>query len=261
MAPRTRKSSAKVKASGASQGRRKASTAPPQAKRKPASKATPAPAARKAARKPHPKPTPPPAARPEPRTGTAPSERAPRTGPGPVLSSGTEVIARPETSTAANRWALVTARDLMRENVVTVSKDTPLSELERILSDQKITGAPVTDEGGAIVGVVSVRDLIDRYSEDADAKPRRSRGWFELSSEELLEEDYESFEIPEEAEETVADIMTADVVSVPEDAGIREISKVMTERKVHRVLVERAGRPGVHIGIVGTFEILDMLAE
>ena len=59
----------------------------------------------------------------------------------------------------------------------------------------------------------------------------------------------------------VADIMTADVVSVPEDAGIREISKVMTERKVHRVLVERAGRPGVHIGIVGTFEILDMLAE
>ncbi len=254
MAPRTRKSSAKVKALRTPKARRKAApppkrlaAAPKAAARKPAA---PTPAA-------WPAPTPPV----RPRGPGAPSSRAPRTGPGPVLSSGTEVLARPEVSAAATRWALVTARDLMRENVVTVSKDTPLSELERILSDQKITGAPVTDESGHIVGVVSVRDLIDRYSEDSDAKPRRGPGFFELSSEELLEQDFESFEIPEEAEETVADIMTADVVSVPEDAGIREIAKTMTERKVHRVLVEREGRPGVHIGIVGTFEILDMLAE
>lgn len=267
MAPRTPKSSAPSKARGASKGGKK----PAAAARKRSAPTPPVKAAAKAARTPAAKPAakparapaPPPVPPPPPARdlGPAPSSRAPRTGPGPVLAGAAEAVVRPAASAAANRWALVTARDLMRENVVTVSKDTPLSELERILSDQKITGAPVTDESGAIVGVVSVRDLIDRYSEDSDAKPRRDRGWFELSSEELLEEDYESFEVPEEAEETVADIMTASVVSVPEDAGIREIAKTMTERKVHRVLVERAGRPGVHIGIVGTFEILDMLAE
>lgn len=265
MAPRTRKSSATVKARTPRKGGKKAVPAA-RTPRKPVRKATPrTPAPRKAATaKPSAQPTPGPGivrGAPVSSTAGAPSSRAPKTGPGPVLAAGVEVIAHPEISAAATRWALVTARDLMRENVVTVSKDTPLSELERILSDQKITGAPVTDESGAIVGVVSVRDLIDRYSEDSDAKPRRGHGWFELSSEELLDQDFESFEVPEEAEETVADIMTADVVSVPEDAGIREIAKTMTERKVHRVLVERAGRAGVHIGIVGTFEILDMLAE
>ena len=149
----------------------------------------------------------------------------------------------------------------MRENVVTVSKDTPLSELVRIFSDQKISGAPVTDETGQIVGVVSMRDLIDQFSEDDDGKPRHGSDWFSLTSEEYLEQDYESFEVPEESEETVVDIMTAEVVSVPEEAGLREIAKKMIERKVHRVLVERAGDPGVYIGILGTFEILDMLNE
>jgi len=198
----------------------------------------------------------------EARVGSRPpSQRAPKTGPGPVLTSRSTEPGHEAAMAAATRWALVTARDLMRENVVTVSKDTPLSELVRIFSDQKISGAPVTDETGQIVGVVSMRDLIDQYSEDDDGKPRHGNDWFSLTSEEYLEQDYESFEVPEESEETVVDIMTAEVVSVPEEAGLRAIAAKMIERKVHRVLVERTGDPGVYIGILGTFEILDMLTE
>ncbi len=185
-----------------------------------------------------------------------------REGPGPVVVMPPVERAREVASAAATRWALVTARDLMRHNVVTVAKNSPLSELERILADHRITGAPVVDEAGTIVGVVSMRDLIDRYSEDVDAKPRREPNWFAVPFEHVLEEEeYAPFDVPKESEETVADIMTADVVSVPADAGIREISRTMTQKKVHRVLVEREGQPGTYVGIVGTFEILDMLAE
>ena len=67
----------------------------------------------------------------------------------------------PATPTAvAERWALVTARDVMRTDVITVPYATPLSEVERILSDNRISGAPVTDESGHIVGILSLKDII-----------------------------------------------------------------------------------------------------
>ena len=242
--------------SGAGAARRKAAPAGP----KPAPKPTPA---AKRAPSPATKPPPPPPSTPVRRTPSTPlPRRQTREGPGPVGFTPDVERARAQAAAAATRWSLVTARDLMRENVVTVSKDAPLSELERILSDHRITGAPVTDESGTIVGVVSMRDLIDRYSEDVDAKPRRDPSWFEVPFEHVLEEEeYAPFDVPAESEETAADIMTADVVSVPESAGIREIARTMTTRRVHRVLVEREGGTRAYVGIVGTFEILDMLAE
>ncbi len=157
----------------------------------------------------------------------------------------------------AERWAMVTAADIMRTDVVTVARSTPLSEVERILNDNAISGAPVTDETGEIVGVVSMRDLVQRYAEDPDAKPRRGRGFYQLSSEELDEEDHEAFEVPEESEETAQDVMTGEVHSVPAGAGLREIAREMTKHRIHRVLVQRNGK---YVGLISTLEILDALS-
>ena len=44
---------------------------------------------------------------------------------------------------AAARWALVTARDIMRTDVVTLNYATPLSDVERTLSEHRISGVPV----------------------------------------------------------------------------------------------------------------------
>ena len=74
---------------------------------------------------------------------------------------------------AAARWALVTARDIMRKDVVTVNYATPLSDVERRLSDHRISGAPVTDESGHIIGVISLKDLVERYAESFESHPRR----------------------------------------------------------------------------------------
>jgi CBS domain-containing protein len=151
----------------------------------------------------------------------------------------------------------LTAADVMETNVVTVSHADPLSEVERVLSQQRISGAPVVDETGAVKGVVSLRDLVERYAEDPDARPRRGSGFFHLSSEETLDEDFDSFEVPAEAEETAADVMTSEVYWVPVGATVPRIARVMGRHGVHRLLV-RDGRR--FVGLVGTLELLEVLA-
>jgi CBS domain-containing protein len=158
---------------------------------------------------------------------------------------------------AANRWALVTARDIMRTDVVTVDYAAPLSDVERTLSEHRISGAPVTDEAGHIIGIVSLKDLIERYAEEPESHPRRGAGFFHLSSEEMLEDDFESFEIPAESEETAQDVMTAQIYSVEATAGLQEIATIMTRHNVHRVLVQEDGK---YVGLITTMEILDSLS-
>jgi CBS domain-containing protein len=150
----------------------------------------------------------------------------------------------------------VTARDIMRERIVTVDYSAPLSEVERVLSENRILGAPVVDEAGRIMGVVSVKDLLDRYAEDPDTKPRRGHGYFRLSTEELEDEDLESVSLPEETEDTARDVMTAQVFTVSAKAGLKEIADAMCDHKVHRVLVEEGGKL---VGLISTLDILEAL--
>jgi CBS domain-containing protein len=164
-----------------------------------------------------------------------------------------------ETPTAGpDRWALVTARDIMRTNVVTVNYASPLSDVERVLGDHRISGAPVTDESGHIVGVISLKDLIERYAESPESHPRRGHGFYHLSSNELSDDDFDSFDVPKEAEETAGDLMSGEVLSVSVEAGLREIARVMVDRKIHRVLVQEDGK---YVGLISTMEILDSLGS
>ena len=151
---------------------------------------------------------------------------------------------------------MVTARDIMRAEVITVPYATPLSEVERILSDNRISGAPVTDESGHIIGIVSIRDLVERYAEDPDSRPRRGQGFFHLSSEDMEDEDFDSFEVPKESEETAEDVMSGEIYSVDVAAGLKDIAKAMTKHRIHRVLVQENGR---HVGLISTMEILSAL--
>jgi CBS domain-containing protein len=157
----------------------------------------------------------------------------------------------------AMRWAQVTARDLMRTNVITVGYNAPLSEVERTLADNKISGAPVVDEGGRIIGILSLKDLVDHYTEDPDSRPRRGRGYFHLSYEEMDEEDADAFEVPEESEDTAEDVMNSQIYSVGPDAGLPEIAAVMAKHRIHRVLVEENGR---FLGLLSTTELLEALS-
>ncbi len=163
------------------------------------------------------------------------------------------------TAKKSNReWASLLAQDIMRTTVLTVSTTTALSVVERVLSEHRISGVPVTDEAGHIVGVISMRDLIEHYSEDPEARPSHSVGFYNMSSDEFLEGKVESLEIPEESEETAGELMTAEVYAIDADAGLKELCQKMVNLKIHRVLVEQGGKT---VGLISTMDILRALAK
>ncbi len=164
----------------------------------------------------------------------------------------------PRSAAPLSRWERLTASDIMRKDLVTIDRDTPLPEVERIFDEYRITGAPVTDSAGTIVGVISVRDLLEEYGEGETARPRRVPAFYDFTSDEALEQELAAFEAPAEAEETAGDVMTGDVYSVPADASLRDVARTMSRHRIHRLLVEREGR---YVGLVSMFEILDALAK
>jgi len=61
------------------------------------------------------------------------------------------------------------ARDLMTTNLVTIPPDAPLEALARVLSERGISGAPVVDADGTLLGMVTESDLIRRLAAKEDA--------------------------------------------------------------------------------------------
>ena len=55
---------------------------------------------------------------------------------------------------------MMTARDVMTQPVVGVRPETPLREVARLLIDHRISGLPVVDEMGAVLGIVSEADFL-----------------------------------------------------------------------------------------------------
>jgi CBS domain-containing protein len=147
------------------------------------------------------------------------------------------------------------ADELMQPNPVSVREDERLSTAAQFLIDRHFTAAPVIDDAGRPVGVVSLTDLAK-----FDAGKRTPR---------LPEDDYydrtvltladmkkwEGFDFSQEA--TVKEAMTPVVLAVRPYELAAEVIKLMLERKVHRIFVR--DDTGTIIGIITTFDILQYL--
>jgi len=153
------------------------------------------------------------------------------------------------------RWLGLAAADIMQKHVITVGDSAPLSEVERVLSENRISGVPVTDQSGRVLGVISMRDLLDRYAEEPEARPRRGPGYFRESTAELADADLESFDLPPESEETAGSLMTPEIYDVPSTAPVHEVAGKMAEHGIHRVLVTDATSRQV-VGIITSMGIL-----
>lgn len=142
-------------------------------------------------------------------------------------------------------------RDVMTTKVITVRPDTPATEIARLLVENRISGVPVVDEEGRVLGVVSEGDLIRRL-EDADDGRRRS-WWLELlASPERRAEDYVK------AHGRLArDIMTEEVTVIDEEATLAEAARLLEERHIKRLPVVRDGKL---VGLVARADLLRALA-
>lgn len=126
-----------------------------------------------------------------------------------------------------------TAKEIMTTEPVTVSPGTSVKELAVILEDNNFTGAPVVDEDGKLVGVVTESDLIDQHKNLHLPTVITIFDWvLPIGGGGETEK-----ELKKMAGSTVADIMSEDVVTVDEDASLEDIATIMSEQKVHFVPV------------------------
>jgi CBS domain-containing protein/rubredoxin len=113
----------------------------------------------------------------------------------------------------------VTAADIMTPDPLTLKPETSVHEAAQILSEHRISGAPVVAEDGHIVGIVSEYDLIARSGS------------------------------------TVRDVMTRDVVTVPDYATLDRVRAILVTQRLKRVPVTAESR------LVGLISRADMVRE
>jgi len=138
------------------------------------------------------------------------------------------------------RWRC--ARDVMTREPVTVGKDAPAVEVARILERRHISGVPVVDEAGAVVGTVSEADLLVKALAEKDLHPS-----IDILTSRSREERrrYEG--------QIAADLMTPNPVTATDDTPITELARTMLRRGINRIPILREGRL---VGIVTRNDLL-----
>jgi len=153
----------------------------------------------------------------------------------------------------------LTARDVMNPIVLSVREDKTVQELATFLTENEISGAPVVDPRGKLVGVVSLRDIVERAAETPGIVPERpQRGFHGPGWEEKLTRNELSQMHIENEGLLVREIMTPTVYTVKEDTPVSEIARTMISGHIHRLLVTRAGQA---VGIVTTLDLLKLLVK
>ncbi|MBI2357315.1 MAG: CBS domain-containing protein [Deltaproteobacteria bacterium] len=113
------------------------------------------------------------------------------------------------------------AKDIMTKQVITVRPTTTARELARILTKNQISGAPVVDKNGQIVGVVSEADLVAKKGRHVKA------------------------------------IMSTKVISITEQTPVERIASLMTTHKIKRLPVLRGDKL---VGVVSRADIVHAIA-
>lgn len=148
---------------------------------------------------------------------------------------------------------MMLARDIMNKNVITVQEDTSIEELARVLTENHISGAPVVNKEGKLVGIVTDADLIHK-----DTNPR-TPGFVNILGAIIYVTGIARYrdDFKKLAATRTSEIMTTDVISVSGDAEIEQVAALMVDHGVKRVPVLDNG---AIIGIIGRADIVKTLA-
>jgi CBS domain-containing protein len=151
----------------------------------------------------------------------------------------------------AKPFRSLTARDLMSRDMLVIPVKASLRHAAHLLSQSRVSGAPVVDALGRVVGVLSTTDFV-RWMDEGDhaGKPEPHAsvctdwevvGWESLPTDE------------------VSSYMTSDPVTVTPDASIARLARMMLDAHIHRlIVVDQENRPA---GIVTSTDILAAVAQ
>jgi CBS domain-containing protein len=121
---------------------------------------------------------------------------------------------------------MLKARDVMNRNVVTINPEATLSDTIKLLLERKISGLPVLDSAGNLVGIISEKDILN----------------FAFSG-----------NIPQTK---VKEAMTQKVVSFPPDTDVDKILLAISENKFRRVPIVENGKL---VGIISRRDIIKII--
>jgi CBS domain-containing protein len=141
----------------------------------------------------------------------------------------------------------------MTTDVITADPDTTVQDFAKLLAERGISGAPVVDGSGRLIGIVSEGDLLHR-AEIGTARRHRERRrswWLDHFASELARDYIKSHG------RTVKDIMTRDVVTVADDTDLGEVAALLEAKRIKRVPVTRDGKL---VGIISRANLVRALA-
>lgn len=147
-----------------------------------------------------------------------------------------------------------TVADVMSHNPIMVQPQTPIKEAIKILAEQHISGLPVVDESGKLVGVISETDLL--WQETGVEPPVYIMF---LDSVIYLENPARhDQELHKALGQTVGEVMSTDPVTVKPDQPLRKAAKLMQEKSIRRLAI--TDDSGKVIGILTPGDIVRAMA-
>ncbi|CCO07092.1 CBS domain-containing protein [Desulforamulus hydrothermalis] len=146
------------------------------------------------------------------------------------------------------------AKDIMKTDVITVTADTNIKDIAQILTDKGISGVPVVNQEGKLVGIVTEGDLLHK-----EANPRIPKFFGILGAMiyfggvDQYREDFKKL-----AALKASEIMTSEVITVSKETDIRTIATLMIEHNIKRIPVVENGKV---LGIVSRSDIIKTLTQ
>lgn len=151
------------------------------------------------------------------------------------------------------------ASDLMRANPVSIREDATIQEAIKLLTDKGFSAAPVIDDAGRPVGVISRSDILVHQREKVDYLPPAPEFYLreELTTGrgEMLDDRF--FQVESVDRTGVAEVMTPAVFSVSPDTPADKVVAQLIALNVHRLFV--VDNTGVLVGVISTMDVMKNL--
>lgn len=151
-------------------------------------------------------------------------------------------------------------KDVMNPNVIYCKSGDSIRSTAQILKKNGISGAPVVDDNGNIVGVISEEDIL-RFLEI----PHRGGLWLpspfeviEIPIRELVSWEETKHMLSDFGDKKVKEVMKTDVFTISPESSIEEASELMTKHKINRLPVVENGKL---VGIVTRGDIITGLSK
>jgi CBS-domain-containing membrane protein len=149
---------------------------------------------------------------------------------------------------------MITAKEIMTGNVITVTKSTSIKELSGLFIKHKVNGFPVVDENDRLMGIVTEKNLIEQNKNlHIPTVIALFDAVIYLESGKKFEEEVKHLNATQ-----VKDIYTPNVVTVSSDANINEIASLMAEKDVHSIPVVDGKKI---LGIIGKLDVIKGLTQ